>query len=543
MRRWDRLYEAYDRLEAVDLRFASACVGLALVYFAAAKLGLALAFATPNVTAVWPPTGIALAALVLGGRRFWPGVAGGAFLANVTTDVPLYTTLGITVGNTLEAVVGAALLERVGFRTSLERVRDVVALATLGGIVSTTISATIGVASLAVGGALSEDLASVWGVWWLGDMGGDLLVAPLIFAAASYQDVPRGPGRAPEAVLLITSIGLAGALVFSVAASLTYLLFPLLIWAALRYLQLGAAVAAVMVATIAIPLTAAGSGPFVQSSRDDSLLLAQTFSAVAALTALVLAVLTSQRRRAEDEMRRVAETLQAGLLPATLPEPPGIETAARYRAGVPAQQVGGDFYDLFETGPSEWGVVIGDVCGKGPEAASLTALARYTLRTAAVGQRRPKEVLRLLNEAMLRQQVEQGFLTVIFGRLSPAGAGYRLVLANGGHPLPLVVDSEGDVEEVGEPGTLVGTFKRLRVSETEIRLSPGDAVVLFTDGLVERADDVGGGRDWLHAALRACAGAPAQELAERVERESLTRQRTALDDIALLVLRCVEAAP
>jgi integral membrane sensor domain MASE1 len=85
---------------------------VALVYFGAAKFGLALAFATPNVTAIWPPTGIALAALILGGRKLWPGVALGAFLANVTTDVPLYTTLGITLGNTLEAVVGALLLER-----------------------------------------------------------------------------------------------------------------------------------------------------------------------------------------------------------------------------------------------------------------------------------------------------------------------------------------------------------------------------------------------------------------------------------------------
>src|SRR5262245_39269580 len=129
---------------------------LALAYFASAKLGLGLASATPSVTAVWPPTGIALAALVLWGRRLWPGVLLGAFLANVTTDVPVYTAAGIAVGNTLEAVVGAWLLDRVGFRPTLDRLRDIFALVLLAAIVSTAISATIGVISLSIGDSLSD---------------------------------------------------------------------------------------------------------------------------------------------------------------------------------------------------------------------------------------------------------------------------------------------------------------------------------------------------------------------------------------------------
>ena len=121
---------------------------LALVYFASAKLGLGLAFSNESVTAVWPPTGIALAALVLGGRGLWPGVLLGAFLANVTTDVPVYTAAGIAVGNTLEAVVGAWLLDRFGFRPALLRLRDIFALVLLAGVLSTAVSATIGIASL-----------------------------------------------------------------------------------------------------------------------------------------------------------------------------------------------------------------------------------------------------------------------------------------------------------------------------------------------------------------------------------------------------------
>src|SRR3954469_82004 len=135
--------------------YVAKVIALAAVYYGAAKLGLSLAFATPSVTAVWPPTGIALAALVLWDYRLWPGVALGAFLANVTTDVPVYTAAGIAVGNTLEAVVGAWLLDRVGFRPTLQRLRDIFALVVLAGLISTAVSATVGVASLSLGDSLS----------------------------------------------------------------------------------------------------------------------------------------------------------------------------------------------------------------------------------------------------------------------------------------------------------------------------------------------------------------------------------------------------
>src|SRR2546421_858970 len=180
---------------------------LAGVYYGAAELELSLAFAAPSVTAIWPPTGIALAAILLWGYRVWPGVALGALLANSWTGVPFFAVAGITVGNTLEALAGAYLLrELAGFRASLERVRDVLALAVLAGGVSTTISATIGVTSLLVGNEItSDDLGSVWRTWWLGDMGGDLLVAPALLVAATHWPYRRGPrrplGAAPPAAV------------------------------------------------------------------------------------------------------------------------------------------------------------------------------------------------------------------------------------------------------------------------------------------------------------------------------------------------------
>src|SRR5262249_2797242 len=176
---------------------------LALAYFASAKLGLGLAFASPSVTAVWPPTGIALAALVLWGRGLWPGVLLGAFLANVTTDVPVYTAAGIAVGNTLEALVGALLLERYGFRPPLLRLRDILSLLLLAALISTAISATIGVASLSIGDSLDSSALSAWRVWWLGDMGGDLLVASAIFVLVTHWPYRDLPGGLAEAVVLM----------------------------------------------------------------------------------------------------------------------------------------------------------------------------------------------------------------------------------------------------------------------------------------------------------------------------------------------------
>ena len=246
---------------------------LAGVYYGAAKLGLTLAFANRSVTAVWPPTGIALAALVLWGYRYWPGVAIGALLANGWTGVPIEVVLGITLGNTLEALTGAYLLRRVArFRSSLQRVRDVFALVVLGAIASTLVSATIGVASLRLGDAVSSDaLGSTFRVWWLGNMAGDLLVAPFVLLVVGHWRAARWD-RGLEALLLFAALAGVAAFAFSRSEPLAYVAFPFLIWAALRLGPHGAATANLIVAGIAVAYTASGHGGFVEGTRDDSLL-------------------------------------------------------------------------------------------------------------------------------------------------------------------------------------------------------------------------------------------------------------------------------
>jgi integral membrane sensor domain MASE1/anti-sigma regulatory factor (Ser/Thr protein kinase) len=514
---------------------------LALVYFASAKLGLGLAFSTPSVTAVWPPTGIALAALVLAGRRLWPGVLLGAFLANVTTDVPVYTAAGIAVGNTLEAVVGAWLLDRFGFRPELRRLRDIFALVVLAAFISTAVSATIGVASLSVGDSLQEGALSTWRVWWLGDMGGDLLVASLIFVLVTHWPYRDLPGSVAEAlVLMLALIGVA-LLVFTNDPPAAYLTFPIMAWAALRFLQPGASVAALALAAVAVTFTANESGPFVRPSQDDSLLLAQGFSAVVGLTGLILAALTSERRSAERRAQHLARDLQAELLPPQLPEIPQFEAAGWYRAGMQGQVAGGDFYDVFKASPGRWVAVIGDVCGKGPEAASLTALARYTLR--AVGHRAtgPSEALRALNEAILEQRSDQRFMTAVVVELDVARPDHGVALSNGGHPPPLLVRARGEVEEVGAAGMLLGIYSDPELVDQPLELLPGDALVLFTDGLGERRDPDDDPAARISEVLRANAGASANETAARLGQLALSNGAEPDDDVAVVVLRRVQS--
>src|SRR3954453_14648196 len=193
---------------------------VAAAYYGSAKFGLDLASAHRSVPAGWPPTGIALAALLLWGYRCWPGVALGALLANAWTGVPVETVLGITLGNTLEALTGAYLLRRVAkLRTSLRRGRDVLALVAFGAIVSTMVSATIGVASLKLGGELNGSFGSAWRVWWLGDMTGDLLVAPflLLFVGPLADLRSRWRGRWLEALVVALALGGVTVLAFSVS--------------------------------------------------------------------------------------------------------------------------------------------------------------------------------------------------------------------------------------------------------------------------------------------------------------------------------------
>jgi serine phosphatase RsbU (regulator of sigma subunit)/anti-sigma regulatory factor (Ser/Thr protein kinase) len=372
-----------------------------------------------------------------------------------------------------------------------------------------------------------------------------LIVAPALLIAVSHWPYNRAPGRALEAVGLGAVLVAVSLLVFSTSTTLIYLIFPPLIWAALRFWQPGAAATSLIVAGVAVPFAENDTGPFAGHLPDERLLLAQTFVGVAGITALVLAAVITERRRVEDTVEYIADTLQESLLPTQLPEIPGVQAAAEFRPAGEPHVVGGDFYDVFQGDDGSWAVVVGDVCGKGASAAAVTGLARYTLRAAAMHESRPSRVLDVLNDALLRQRSPSEFCTVAFARLEPNGPHARATVSSGGHPLPLVLRSEGAVETVGSHGTLLGVLEHPKLNDATVELRAGDTLVLYTDGLT---DAYAPERIVTHAdlttALASLAGRSAPEIAREVARTLLGgTDHEPRDDIALLVLRIPAAAP
>jgi len=237
----------------------------------------------------------------------------------------------------------------------------------------------------------------------------------------------------------------------------------------------------------------------------------------------------------------IAKTLQQSLLPPALPEIAGVEVAARYAPAGEGNDVGGDFYDLFDRGGDEWFLVVGDVCGKGPDAAAVTGLARHTVRAAGLKERKPSKALRTLNEALLRGKSDR-FCTVALARLERRGDRLLVTASSGGHPLPQVLRADGVVEEVGRPGTLLGVFPDPELSDASVELGPGDAVILYTDGVIEDRDgDSVWERRSLRAMLQRCAFlGSADAIADCVQREAARPHADGpRDDVAIVVCRVV----
>ena len=313
------------------LRSVAAFTAVGVAYVVAGKLGLRLAFEQANATAVWAPAGIALASLLLLGDRVWPAILLGALLVNVTTSGSVATSFGIAVGNTLEGVVAAHLVRRyAGGLRCFERPRDVLAFAALAGGLSPVVSATVGVTSLSLGGYSDWDrYRSVWSTWWLGDMAGILIVAPLVVLWATRGWPSWSLRKAGEAALLALVLVFLAAAVFgdvlpasAHAYTLDFMAVPPLVWAAFRFDSREAATGAGVLSAIALWGTLHGLGPFVRQAPNESLLLLQSFMSATCLMALLVAaaVGTSHELAAapllEERLRfeRLLSQLTAGLI-------------------------------------------------------------------------------------------------------------------------------------------------------------------------------------------------------------------------------------
>jgi PAS domain S-box-containing protein len=235
----------------------------------------------------------------------------------------------------------------------------------------------------------------------------------------------------------------------------------------------------------------------------------------------------------------IARTLQQSLLP---PEPPvidGIDLAARYRPSGEGIDVGGDFYDAFDIGEGEWTVALGDVCGKGPDAAALMGLVRHTIRAAAIRERSPARVLATVNAAVGRQTSEEQFCTAVDARVRPQGDQVIVWICVAGHPPPVILLGDGSLHWIRGAGALLGVFDDADLADDELRLTPGDTLVLYTDGVTEERGPRGAfGEDGLAAVLKGAVGAAASEIVDRIERAVLAHgSGEPRDDIAILAVR------
>jgi len=289
--------------------------GLAGVYFAAGKLGLLLSYVHASATAVWPCTGIAIAVLLVFGYRVWPGILIGAFLVNLTTAGSVQTSIAIAAGNTLEGLAACYLVTRFASgKDAFARARDIFRFALLAGLGATTISATIGVATLAMSGFADwAAFGSMWCTWWLGDAVGAVTVTPLLLLWWENPRLRWTRNQITELALLFLGLFSTGWIVFGKPLHselknypLEYLCIPFLIWAAFRFGRRKAATALCALSAIAAWGTLHGYGPFARESQNASLLLMQAFMGIMAITTLALASEVTEHKRAEERARNLA---------------------------------------------------------------------------------------------------------------------------------------------------------------------------------------------------------------------------------------------
>ena len=240
-----------------------------------------------------------------------------------------------------------------------------------------------------------------------------------------------------------------------------------------------------------------------------------------------------------ERHRHISGTLQQALLPPRLPQIPGIDVAVRYWPAGIAVEAGGDFYDLFQTSPRSWSVLIGDVCGTGPDAASLTGIARHTVRAAARHDQDHLGVIEWLNEAM-RLSDRDRFCTAVYATIEARDGAWHFISGAAGHPRPVVAHSSGCAADIGQPGSLLGVFEQLKVHVSDVPLEVGDVVVLYTDGITDLPPPHGQTEaDVVELVAQVATTGTAEEIAEAIHRSVSDRLPLAqrADDVALVVLR------
>jgi anti-anti-sigma factor len=516
--------------------YAGQFVVVAATYYLTARLSLRVALVGSVVTPIWPPTGIAVVALLLLRVRLWPAITLAALLVNLPINPSVGAAVLIAVGNTAAPLLAVGLLRAAGFRSQLDRLRDALALVVLGALISMALSATLGTAALLIDGTISgSNAASTWALWWAGDATGVLVFAPLLLSVRQVRQLAWP--RWLEATGVIASLAVVAYLVFHSQYQDTYLVFPLLIWASVRFGQLGASLAAVTVVGMTVWSAIDKAGPFANTTLLHRMLMLQTYDAVIALTSFVLAAIMTERVGALTREHRNAETLQRSLLPDRLPMIPGVEFASRYIPGGAGLEVGGDWYDVFTLPRGRLGLTIGDVVGRGLAAAAAMAQLRTALRAYAIETDSPAAVLQQLSRLVDKFEAAE-MATLVYAVLDPDTE--TLSFASAGHPPPLLIGPGGPASYLMDGRSPpLGVTKAVH-AEATVRIRPGSTLVLYTDGLIERRHaSIAESMEALRIAVEGHQGDLDSLCNDRVLQPP--RPESSEDDVALLMVRLLPA--
>ncbi|MHB8511391.1 MAG: ATP-binding SpoIIE family protein phosphatase [Actinomycetota bacterium] len=525
--------------------YAIRLVLVALAYYLGARLGLRISIVGRSVSPLWPPTGIAVVALLAFGFRIWPAIALAAFSVNAPISPSYLVAAIIGAGNTLAPITAVYLLRRVKFRPELDRMRDALAVIFLAALGAMTISATIGTTALVLGGAVSSSkFFSTWSVWWAGDAMGVLLVAPFFWSLRNlrslrFERMNLSAERVAEAILFAVVIVLTTQLGVRTHHPVLFPVLPILGAIAWRFQVRGSAPAGLYVSIAVIRAAASGSGPFLGLPLLDKMIILQLFNATVACTSFFFAAVVSQELSArESETRmyerehRIAETLQRSLLPETLPHIPGFSIAARYISSEIANDVGGDWYDVIVLPGERIGISIGDVAGHGIAAAAVMGQIRVALRAYVLDGLGPRAALDRVNELLL-ELYPSAMATLLYAEIDPDTS--IATIASAGHP-PALHSSDGSISYVeGGLGPPLGVTPPRPQGEVSISLLPDQTLLLFTDGLIERRDrGINVGLDQLQNAFRGADG-DIEHVCDYVLDRLLDGPPA--DDVAMLALR------
>ena len=529
-------------------------LAIATLYYLGARLGFLLSISEGNASSVWPPSGMTLAAVLLGGYRLWPGIWLGALSANILNlasgnplSIALAVACGVAAGGTLEAVTGAWLNQRwCGKDNLFDQGHNIIKFVAAEALSCTT-SPTLGVLSLCLGGYVPwSAFGYSWFTWWIGDLTGVLVLTPLFvtwfhptlnFITRIFNGGWRGKfnrSKSAEFGLWLLLVGIIAKIAFGFKYPIEYLMIPLLVWAALRFGKRGATFAIFLVAAIAVVGSVYGVSSFIRSTLYESLLLLQTFVGSVTVTTLILSAIINERERAKAELEkanheleyrveertaelkeanaeitRLNESLQAENLRMSaelavtrklqqmiLPKQSELESIDQLEiAGFmePATEVGGDYYDVLkQNGRIKIG--IGDVTGHGLESGVLMIMVQTAVRTLQASKETdPVKFLQVINQIVYENVQRMNSDKNLTLALLDYQAG--MLRLSGQHEETIIVRAGGRVERIDtiDLGFPIGLEEDIGdfVSYADVELEPGDVVVLYTDGITEAVNTLG----------------------------------------------------